>query len=99
MKNSIWAFIKVGLILVSLEMALFLVMIFFLMADEPVGIIGKSICAAVKYVLGFPLVLINDDYPFFLNSSKPPAIMFPLLILNLIMQTSAVLLLKRVFKG
>ena len=73
-------------------------MVLFLMADENVSAVGKSLTYLVQYVFGFPLVLLNSDYPFFLNSNNPPKVFLLLIALNLIIQTFMVLGIKRLIR-
>lgn len=99
MKFIIWNFIKIFFIIVIIEILLFILMIFFIMTDESIGIIGKLLVKFVKYVLGFPLILFNNDYPFFMDRNTPPNYMILLIILNLVIQTSIVFLIKNFIKG
>lgn len=98
MNTVVWNFIKTFFVITGIEIIFFILMIFFVMTDEPIGVIGKSLGVFVKYVLGFPLVLLNSEYPFFINSSKPPNYMILLIILNLIIQTGIVLFIKNLMK-
>lgn len=70
-------------------------MVLFLMTDENVSVVGKALTYLVQYVFGFPLVLLNSDYPFFLNSNTPPRLFLLLIATNLIIQTFLVLGIKR----
>ena len=98
MKIVVWNFIKTFFVITGIEIVFFILMIFFVMTDESIGLTGKSLGIFVKYILGFPLVLLNSEYPFFINSSKPPNYMIPLIILNLIIQTGIVLFIKNLMK-
>jgi hypothetical protein len=98
MKIVVWNFIKTFFAIAGIEVIFFIIMIFFVATDESVGIIGKSLGVFVKYVSGFPLVLLNSEYPFFMNSSKPPNYMILLIVLNLLIQTSIVILIKKIIK-
>lgn len=98
MKILAWNFIKTFFVITGIEIIFFILMIFFVMTDLPIGVIGKSLGVFVKYVLGFPLVLLNSEYPFFINSSKPPNYMILLIILNLIIQTGIILFIKNLMK-
>lgn len=99
MKLLIWNYIKTILLLAGIESVLFVTMIFFLMTDESIGVIGKSLSFIVKYIMGFPLVLINNNYPFFLDCNKPPSYMIFLIIGNLIVHAGIVLLVKKLLNG
>ena len=99
MKTLLLDYIKTFFILVGIEVLLFFLMIFFVMTDESVGAIGKSLGYIVKYILGFPLVLLNKEYPFFINYNKPPNYMIPLIILNLLIQTGIVVFIRKLIKN
>lgn len=98
MKTLILSFLKTLLLVFSIELIIFILMIFFLMTDQAVGIVGKSLGAIVKYVLGFPLVLFNREYPFFLNNPNPPNYMFPLMFVNLLIQTGIIFFIRKLIK-
>ncbi|MDR2206271.1 MAG: hypothetical protein LBE36_08985 [Flavobacteriaceae bacterium] len=91
-------FVKTFFIIVGIEVILFITMIFFTMTDESVGVAGKSLEIIVKYILSFPLVLLNREYPFFINSSNPPNYMILLIVLNLLVQTVIVIFLGNTLK-
>ncbi len=99
MKKLIWSFIKIFFAITGIEILIFILMVFFVMTDEPIGLVGQFMGTIVKYVLGFPLVLINSDYPFFIDSNKPPNYMVPLVGLNLLLQTCIVILVKNVVRN
>lgn len=70
------------------------------MTDEPVGFIGSTSYKFLKYILGFPLVLIDNDYPFFLDKSKPPTLlMIFLIIVNISIQSFLIVMLKKYIRG
>ena len=86
------------LILMGVEVLLFIVMIFFLMSDEPTNPVGRALYLGIKYILGFPLVLINDNYPFFLDSKKMPNEMIPLVLLNNLIQAIIIVAIRSFFR-
>lgn len=94
----LWTFLKVFLWVFGFQIFIFALMIFFVMTDERIGFIGKSLGLIVKYVLGFPLVLINQEYPFFLDRGNPPNYFILLVFLNLLIQTGAVVLVQKAFQ-
>lgn len=98
MKIIIWNFIKIFFAIAVAEFLFFILMISFIMSDEPIGLIGKSLVIVVKYILGFPLVLLNNEYPFFLDRNKIPNDMILLVLLNLIIQTGIVFFIKYLIK-
>ncbi len=99
MKTLALEYIKTALILIGVEGLLFIIMIMFVMTDESVGIAEKSLGVIVKYILGFPLILLDKEYPFFLNHSKPPNYMIPLILTNILIQTGVIILIKRIIKN
>jgi len=98
MKSAILLFIKIFFAIAAIEFLFFIMMIFFVMTDQPIGTVGSSLGVVIKYVLGFPLVLINDEYPFFINTNKPSFYMMQLVILNLFIQTGLICLFERMLK-
>lgn len=92
-------YIKTVLLIGFVEFLLFITMIFFVMTDEPVGLIGKTIGWIFKYIAGFPMVLVNSEYPFFINSSSPPNYMIPLIIINLLIQGAIIFYIRRLIKN
>lgn len=98
MKIILIKLFKILLILIGIEVLLFVVMIFFLMSDEPTNSVGRTLYLGLKYVLGFPLVLINENYPFFLDSKKMPNEMIPLVLLNNFIQAGIIVWVKSLLK-
>jgi len=98
MKIILIKLVKILLILIGIEVLLIIVMIFFLMSDEPTNPVGRTLYIGLKYVLGFPLVLINENYPFFLDSKKMPNEMIPLVLLNNFIQAGVIVWIKSLFK-
>lgn len=98
MKTIIWNFIKIFFAIAVAESIFFILMISFVMSDESIGLIGKSLVIVVQYILGFLLVLLNTEYPFFINRNKIPNDMILLVVLNLIIQTGIVFFIKYLIK-
>ncbi len=86
------------LILIGIEVFVFVLMIIFLMSDEPTNPIGRFLYLSLKYVLGFPLVLINEEYPFFLSSKNMPGQMIPLVLFNNLIQAVLIFGVRNMFK-
>lgn len=86
--------IKLVLLVSILEIVFFLLMVFTSMTDEKPAAIGRVFYILLKYVFGYPIALINNEYPFFLDSSKMPTFGFLLIILNNII---IVIIIKAVF--
>lgn len=86
-------------ILVVVELLLFFAMIYFSMTDEKVKPIAGQIEYLLKYVFGFPMVIINQKLPFFLESKNFTiwAIICPLL--NNIILSTIVLSVSRFIKS
>lgn len=98
MKSIILEYIKTGLILFGIELVLFVLMIFFSMTDESLGFFGRLFGWIFKYVIGFPLVLFNKDFPFFLESTNPPNYMILMVILNLLIQITLIVFIRKLLK-
>jgi len=64
--------IKIFGILILTELLFFVSMILVNMTDEKPPAIGRIFYYALKYFFGFPLWLINGNYPFFLDSPQMP---------------------------
>lgn len=56
------------------------------MTDEPLPIVANLQFGVLKYICGFPLVIINTEYPFFLSESTFPKQIIPMVIMNIILQ-------------
>ena len=91
MRKAIVRVVKWMFVVIGIEFLLFLLMIFFVMTDESISTACDWIHNLFKYVAGFPLVLINEDYPFFLEYNKMPISMIPLTLLNVLIQVSMLL--------
>jgi hypothetical protein len=53
--------------LLGIEFLLFIGLIFTVMTDEKPPAISELFYWPLKYIFGFPLVLINHNYPYFLD--------------------------------
>jgi hypothetical protein len=73
---------RIIIALLLIEAVLFVAMILTSMTDSKPLIIDQYFYWALKYVFGFPLVLIDPDYPFFLNSQTFPVTAIFMVILN-----------------
>ncbi len=91
MKRITFQFMRIFFLLGFIELILFILMIFFAMTDEPVSAVGNLSFFSLKYVLGFPMVLINESYPFFLHSQNAPSERLPLILVNNFLQASLIL--------
>jgi len=47
------------------DVILFIALLLFVATDEKVSEIGRVLFFILKYIFGFPLVLINSKFPFF----------------------------------
>lgn len=75
-------FIKWISLLFVIEFILFVAMIATSMTDEKPPAIGHIFYWVLKYIFGFPLVYLNKDYPYFLDSQHMPVGAIFLIILN-----------------
>ncbi len=99
MKKAITKFFKTFITLLIIEGFLFFLMVGSMMTDEPINQFGRIIFFIIRNILGFPLVLFNSDFPFFLNSQELPNNFIPLITLNLIFHTFLIRLLIVGFKN
>ena len=86
-------FTKVGLIfliLIAVQVVLFVLIIFLAMTDaRPVPFL-RHFYWLFQNVLGFPLVLVNERFPYFLDAPKAPLFLFPLILLNTFLQAGLI---------
>ena len=61
---------KIFGILLAVEALLFVAMIMTAMTDDKPPAMGEYFYWTLKWILGFPLVLINSQFPFFLDSHE-----------------------------
>ena len=87
---------KTVLLLSVIEIFLFLLLIFTSMTDEKPVLIARFFYFLLKYVFGFPISLLNNEYPFFLDSNKMPTYGFLLIILNNLLIAVIILAVSRI---
>lgn len=91
--------LKTVAILIGVEAILFCAMIITSMTDEKPPFISRVFYWLLKYVFGFPLVLINRDYPFFLDSKHIPGVAIFLIIINNLLLAFAIFwVVKKIFR-
>jgi len=73
---------RIIIALLFIEAILFVAMVLASMNDSRPPIIVQYFYWTLKYVFGFPLVLIDPDYPFFLNTHAFPVTAVFMVILN-----------------
>lgn len=95
MKTKVVSFFRLFFIIAVIEIVLFILMMFFVMTDESIGVFGKILGFIVENILSFPLTLLNREYPFFMDSPEPPSYMILLIILNLLIQTCLVTFIQK----
>ena len=66
------------------------------MTDEKPVLIARFFYVILKYVFGFPVSLINNEYPFFFDSIKMPTYGFLLIILNNLLIPVIILAVSRI---
>jgi hypothetical protein len=71
----------IGVLIVA-EAISFFIMIVTSMTDEEPPVIAKYSYWLLKYVFGFPLILVNKNYPFFIDAEKIPTSVILLVIIN-----------------
>jgi len=96
MKNKyLLNILRIGGILFAIELVCFVIIAYYSMGDEPVP---NGVQIFSKWFLpigGFPLALINSDWPLY---AKSLWLMVTLFILNLIIQSHLMYLIIRVIK-
>ena len=85
-------------VLLILDFIIFLGMITTAMTDEKPSAVGKVFYWILKYILGFPLVIINNRYPFYLEATHIPAISVALIILNNFILAFIIWSIKKTFR-
>jgi hypothetical protein len=82
LRDMLKTIIKWISLLLAIEFILFVSMIATSMTDERPPAIGHIFYWVLKYIFGFPLVYLNKDYPYFLDSQHMPVGALFLIILN-----------------
>ncbi|OQP44255.1 hypothetical protein A4H97_33420 [Niastella yeongjuensis] len=86
-------------LLLGFEFALFIALIITSMTDERPPEIAAYIGWTLKYIFGFPLVLVNNNYPYFLDRGDTPIVfIFFLTILNDFILTLGIIGIKTLFR-
>jgi hypothetical protein len=88
---------KIFLVLFVVDVLFFVGMIVTSMTDEPPPSISKFFYWTLKYILGFPLVIIKGEYPFFLDSKHMPVIAFFLIALNNLILSMGIWKIRKLF--
>ena len=89
--------LKIFIALFIVDVLFFVSMIATSMTDEPPTSISHFFYWTLKYILGFPLVIIKGDYPFFLDSKHIPVIAFFLIALNNLILSMGIWKIKKLF--
>lgn len=89
--------IKIVGVLAITELILFVAMIVTSMTDEKPPAIARIFYWTLKYILGFPLFLINGEYPFFLDSKHMPIYSLILIIINNIILAFIIIGIRKMF--
>lgn len=98
MNQKVKLFLKIVITLVFVELLFFILMVLFSLSDEPVSPVGRFLGLLVENVIGFPLVLINHDFPLFFNSKIEPFYVIILIFTNLIIQAAMVFMVAMLIK-
>ncbi|HZY39245.1 MAG TPA: hypothetical protein VFE53_21460 [Mucilaginibacter sp.] len=77
---------RIFFILLGADVVLFICTVVTTLGDEKPPAISRAFYWLLNYVMGFPLALINSDYPFFLQSNHfPPAALVFIAVNNAIL--------------
>lgn len=90
--------IKLVVILSGIDLILFVAMIIMSMTDETPSLFGQLIHWLLKYIAGFPIVFVNNHYPFFLEEPHIPIYAIVLVLTNNIVLSVLVKAIKMLFK-
>lgn len=90
-RNMLHGIIKTMVTLIMVEGLFFFVMIFFLMSDEGAHPIGQGIYYTLSNFFSYPLVLLDKNYPFFLESKEMPTEIIPMIMLNVFLQSLVII--------
>lgn len=89
-------YLKLVLLIVVIHGLLFLLLLFVSMSDEVVTK-GQSLLAkAIKFILGFPANIFSDQPLIDFESTSLPPNLIPIVLFNVILQSSLVLLIKSI---
>ena len=58
-------------ITLGIYVLVFVLMVLFVMSDEPTTNAGRTMHLFLQYICGFPLVLLHPNLPFFIESPTP----------------------------
>lgn len=86
-----------GVLLLS-EFVVFIAMVVVNMTDRNPPVTGRIFYWLLKYVFSFPIFLINNEFPFFLDSKIIPFYSLLLILLNNIILVIFIIIIKRIFK-
>ena len=87
-------------ILLGIELALFAALVFTSMTDARPPAIAAHLGWTLKYLFGFPLVLLNDNYPYFLDRADTPLIfVFTLVVFNDLLLALGIFGVERLFRS
>lgn len=56
------------------------------MTDESLSTLADIQVVILRYICGFPLVMVNTEYPFFLSATSFPKHMIPMVVVNIAIQ-------------
>lgn len=90
--------IKLFFIILSIDILMMVLFVILHMTDGSLTILTYIQEKLLKYICGFPLVLINNEYPFFLSSVSLPRYMFPIVVANIIFQIIMIKIISKLNK-
>lgn len=93
MKKNIIILIKSFFSLVIIEAMIFIFMIFFSVTDESSHQTSDFLYKFFNNICGFPIILLNKNFPFFLNSSSFPNYGLILILINILLQSLIITIL------
>lgn len=97
-KRSIYTCIKIGMIIFAIDIIVFVLMIFLSMSDSKTPEIANVLFFILKNILSFPLSLLNNNLPFYLECRELPRYIFISVPVNIILQSIFCFLITKLFK-
>ena len=101
MKKDLFVIFKIVLLLISIVFCSFMVVIYFAMDETTKSGAGPIYEFYMRYICGFPLVLVNKQYPFFFDCGNSVSLSKFLLMsgLNILCQTTIVYTLYKIISS
>ena len=97
-KKAIYICIKIGMIIFAVDIIVFVLMVVLSMSDSRSPEIANVLFFILKNILSFPLLLLNNNLPFYLECRELPQYIFISVPINIILQSIFCFLIIKLFK-